>query len=50
MNGFHTNRLVDISGFIYTDLRDDRPIFNFSMKRNETKTFVILLNAVYLRK
>ena len=32
----------------YTDLRDDRANFYFDMKRNETKTFRILLNASYL--
>lgn len=32
----------------YTDLRDDRANFYFDMKKNETKTFRILLNASYL--
>ncbi|QWX83417.1 hypothetical protein H0I23_13275 [Cellulophaga sp. HaHaR_3_176] len=32
----------------YTDLRDDRASFYFDMKKNETKTFRILLNASYL--
>jgi len=34
----------------HTDLRDDRANFYFDMKRNETKTFRILLNASYLGK
>ncbi len=34
----------------YTDIRDDRVNFYFDMKRNETKTFRILLNASYLGK
>ena len=34
----------------YTDLRDDRANFYFDMKRNETKTLRILLNASYLGK
>lgn len=33
---------------IYTDLRDDRANFYFDMKKNETKTFRILVNASYL--
>ncbi len=32
----------------HTDLRDDRASFYFDMKRNETKTFRVLLNASYL--
>ncbi|MGB6153231.1 MAG: MG2 domain-containing protein [Pricia sp.] len=32
----------------HTDLRDDRANFYFEMKKNETKTFRILLNASYL--
>lgn len=48
-------RFTDFGDFaqnavIYTDLRDDRANFYFDMKRNETKTFRILLNASYLGK
>ncbi|MEK6153037.1 MG2 domain-containing protein [Flavobacteriaceae bacterium 3-367] len=32
----------------YTDLRDDRANFYFDLKRKETKTFRVLLNASYL--
>ncbi|MGB2272862.1 MAG: alpha-2-macroglobulin family protein [Flavicella sp.] len=32
----------------YTDIRDDRVNFYFSLKKNETKTFKVLLNASYL--
>jgi len=32
----------------YTALRDDRANFYFDIKKNETKTFRILLNASYL--
>jgi uncharacterized protein YfaS (alpha-2-macroglobulin family) len=32
----------------YTDLRDDRANFYFDLKKNETKTFRVLLNASYL--
>ncbi|MCK0188652.1 MG2 domain-containing protein [Arenibacter sp. F20364] len=32
----------------YTDLRDDRANFYFDLKKNETKTFTVLLNASYL--
>lgn len=32
----------------HTDLRDDRANFYFDLKRNETKTFRVLLNASYL--
>ena len=46
-------RFTDFGSFAqnkvtYTDLRDDRAHFYFDMKRNETKTFRILLNASYL--
>ena len=34
----------------YTDIRDDRTNFYFTLKSNETKTFKILLNASYLGK
>lgn len=33
---------------IYTDLRDDRANFYFGLKKNESKTMRILLNASYL--
>ncbi|MFH6603260.1 alpha-2-macroglobulin [Maribacter algicola] len=32
----------------HTDIRDDRVNFYFDMKKNETKTFRVLLNASYL--
>ncbi|MBI9040841.1 MG2 domain-containing protein [Lutibacter sp.] len=32
----------------YTDIKDDRVHFYFDLKRNETKTFKVLLNASYL--
>ncbi|NHF58846.1 hypothetical protein FK220_005815 [Flavobacteriaceae bacterium TP-CH-4] len=32
----------------YTDIRDDRSNFYFDMKKNETKTFRVMLNASYL--
>tara|TARA_R110000868_G_scaffold124959_4_gene330115 strand:- start:44773 stop:50292 length:5520 start_codon:yes stop_codon:yes gene_type:complete len=46
-------RFTDFGDFVqndvtYTDLRDDRANFYFDMKKNETKTFRILLNASYL--
>ncbi|MDL5513020.1 MG2 domain-containing protein [Arenibacter sp. M-2] len=34
----------------YTDIRDDRANFYFDLKKNETKTFRVLLNASYLGK
>ncbi|RTE54970.1 hypothetical protein EHW67_05325 [Arenibacter aquaticus] len=34
----------------YTDLRDDRANFYFDLKKNETRTFRVLLNASYLGK
>lgn len=34
----------------YTDIRDDRVNFYFSMKQNEVKTFTVRLNASYLGK
>ncbi len=34
----------------HTDLRDDRANFYFDLKRNETKTLRVLLNASYLGK
>ena len=34
----------------HTDIRDDRANFYFDLKKNETKTFRILLNASYLGK
>jgi len=48
-------RFTDFGSFAqnkvtYTDLRDDRANFYFDMKRNETKTFRILMNASYLGK
>jgi len=46
-------RFTDFGSFAenkvdYTDIRDDRTNFYFSLKANETKTFRILLNASYL--
>jgi uncharacterized protein YfaS (alpha-2-macroglobulin family) len=46
-------RFTDFGSFAenavdYTDIRDDRTNFYFSLKSNETKTFRILLNASYL--
>ena len=32
----------------YTDIKDDRVHFYFDLKKNETKTFKVLLNASYL--
>ena len=32
----------------YTDIRDDRVNYYFTLKRNESKTFKVLLNASYL--
>ncbi|WP_368662467.1 hypothetical protein [Zobellia laminariae] len=32
----------------YTDIRDDRTSFYFDMKKNESKTFRVLMNASYL--
>lgn len=48
-------RFTDFGSFAennvtHTDLRDDRANFYFDMKRNESKTFRILLNASYLGK
>ena len=48
-------RFTDFGNFAenqvtHIDLRDDRANFYFDMKRNETKTFRILLNASYLGK
>ncbi len=48
-------RFTDFGSFAenqvaHTDLRDDRANFYFNMKKNETKTFRILLNASYLGK
>lgn len=45
-------RFTDFGNFAendvdYTDIRDDRANFYFSMKSDETKTFRILLNASY---
>ncbi len=45
-------RFTDFGSFAennvdYTDIRDDRTNFYFSLKHNETKTFRILLNASY---
>lgn len=45
-------RFTDFGSFAennvdYTDIRDDRTNFYFSLKSNETKTFRILLNASY---
>lgn len=34
----------------YTDIRDDRVNFYFSLKKNEVRTFKVLLNASYLGK
>lgn len=34
----------------FTDIRDDRVNFYFDLKKNETKTFKVLLNASYLGK
>ncbi|WP_139956898.1 alpha-2-macroglobulin family protein [Flavicella sediminum] len=34
----------------YTDIRDDRVNFYFSLEKNETRTFKVLLNASYLGK
>ena len=46
-------RFTDFGNFAqnkvtYTDIRDDRTNFYFDMKKNETKTFRVLLNASYL--
>ncbi len=46
-------RFTDFGSFAenkvtHTDLRDDRANFYFDMKRNETKTFRVLVNASYL--
>jgi len=46
-------RFTDFGSFAennvdYTDIRDDRTNFYFSLKAHETKTFRILLNASYL--
>ena len=46
-------RFTDFGEFVdnqvtHTDLRDDRANFYFDMKKNETKTFRVLLNASYL--
>lgn len=48
-------RFTDFGNFAenkvtHTDLRDDRANFYFYMKRGETKTFRVLLNASYLGK
>ncbi len=48
-------RFTDFGAFAennvtYTDLRDDRANFYFDLKRYESKTFRILLNASYLGK
>lgn len=45
-------RFTDFGSFAenkvdYTDIRDDRTNFYFSLKSNETKTFRVLLNASY---
>jgi alpha-2-macroglobulin len=45
-------RFTDFGNFAennvdYTDIRDDRTNFYFSLKHNETRTFRILLNASY---
>ncbi|NAS12511.1 alpha-2-macroglobulin family protein [Poritiphilus flavus] len=45
-------RFTDFGNFAenkvsYTDLRDDRAMFYFDLKRNETRTFRLLLNASY---
>ena len=37
-----------ISNANFTDMRDDRVNFYFDLKKNETKTFKVLLNASYL--
>ncbi len=34
----------------FTDIRDDKVNFYFNLKKNETKTFTVLLNASYLGK
>ncbi|NLP57035.1 alpha-2-macroglobulin [Lutibacter sp. B1] len=34
----------------YTDIRDDRVNFYFNLRKNESKTFKVLLNASYLGK
>jgi uncharacterized protein YfaS (alpha-2-macroglobulin family) len=46
-------RFTDFGSFAenkvtHTDIRDDRANFYFDMKKNETKTFRVLLNASYL--
>ncbi len=46
-------RFTDFGSFAqnkvtYTDIRDDRINFYFDLKKNETKTFRVLLNASYL--
>ncbi len=46
-------RFTDFGSFaennvIHTDIRDDRANFYFDLKKNETKTFRVLLNASYL--
>ena len=48
-------RFTDFGSFAqnnvtYTDLRDDRANFYFDLKKNESKTMRILLNASYLGK
>ncbi|MEI6866518.1 MG2 domain-containing protein [Flavicella sp.] len=48
-------RFTDYGGatdnqFDYTDIRDDRVNFYFSMEKNEVKTFTVRLNAAYLGK
>lgn len=48
-------RFTDFGAFAenkvnHTDIRDDRTNFYFDLKKNETKTFRVLLNASYLGK
>ncbi len=43
--GSYGNNVAD-----YVDIRDDRTHFYFTLKRGETKTFTVLLNATFLGK
>lgn len=44
---FEANRGIKESAYDHRDFRDDRVNTYFSLKRGETKTFVIFLNAAY---
>jgi hypothetical protein len=41
---------VNEDTYVYRDFRDDKILTYFDLKRGESKTYIVILNAAYLGK